>query len=257
MPAAYESGVGFLTVSRPDKRNALTDAMWRVGTRCNQLAGRRAERARRHPVEEPAAATFRPAPISASSPPCERTPARRAPTRQATRPRSLRCAIARCRLSRRCGASASAADFGLAAAADLRLADDTARFAIPAARLGLAYPVDAVQDLVRALGDQRARHALFSAREFPASEAMETGCLLKLCQPEALDAEVTTLAQAIAAAAPLSVRASKAAIAAQSSALTDGMTNAATHADATFDSDDYAEGRTAFMEKRPPRFIGK
>jgi enoyl-CoA hydratase/carnithine racemase len=56
---------------------------------------------------------------------------------------------------------------------------------------------------------------------------------------------------------PLSVRASKAAIAAQSSALADGMTNAATHADATFDSNDYAEGRTAFMEKRPPRFIGK
>jgi enoyl-CoA hydratase/carnithine racemase len=51
----------------------------------------------------------------------------------------------------------------------MRLADHTARFAIPAARLGLAYPLDAVQDLVRALGDQQARRALYSTQELSAA----------------------------------------------------------------------------------------
>jgi enoyl-CoA hydratase/carnithine racemase len=55
----------------------------------------------------------------------------------------------------------------------------------------------------------------------------------------------------------LSVRASKPAIATQSNALKEDMRTAATHADATFDSEDYAEGRAAFMEKRAPHFIGK
>jgi enoyl-CoA hydratase/carnithine racemase len=52
--------------------------------------------------------------------------------------------------------------FGLAAACDLRVADSTARFCIPPARLGLAYPADAVGDILRALGDQNARFALFT-----------------------------------------------------------------------------------------------
>jgi enoyl-CoA hydratase/carnithine racemase len=249
-------GIGSLTINRPNKRNALTDQMWRaIPHALDWLAG---EKAARVVIIQGAGGLD----FSAGADIGEFETLRRNAATARVYEAGNSAAFAAIRT---CPVPVIAlirgicfgGGFGIAAAADIRIADDTARFAIPAARLGLAYPVDAVQDLVRALGDQRARHALFSAREFPASEAIETGCLLKLCSPEALDAEVTALARAIAAAAPLSVRASKAAIAAQSSALADGMTNAATHADATFDSNDYAEGRTAFMEKRPPRFIGK
>ncbi len=147
--------------------------------------------------------------------------------------------------------------FGLAAAADLRLADHTARFAIPAARLGLAYPLDAVQDLVRALGDQEARRALYSTDELSAAQALACGCLLKMSEPDELDSDALALAASIAGAAPLSVRASKAAIATVQSNHEEDYKRAAGLAASTFDSADYAEGRRAFMEKRKPAFNGR
>jgi len=61
----------------------------------------------------------------------------------------------------------------------------------------------------------------------------------------------------IAAAAPLSVQASKAAISAQASGLQQDFEQAATRAALTFDSLDYAEGRRAFMEKRRAGFSGE
>jgi len=147
--------------------------------------------------------------------------------------------------------------FGLAAAADLRIADDTARFAIPAARLGLAYPVDAMIDLVRALGDQQARHALYTGKEFSAEHARDIGCLFSLCAPEVLDRQATELARSIAGVAPLSVRASKAAITALKSRTEDDLRKAKAFADATFESRDYAEGRAAFRDRRGPDFKGE
>jgi enoyl-CoA hydratase/carnithine racemase len=249
-------GIGHLTFNRPEKRNALTDRMWRaIPDALNWLI--RERDAKVVIIQGAGARDF-----SAGADIGEFETLRRDAATARVYEAGNSAAFAAIRT---CPVPVIAAirgicfggGFGIAAAADIRIADDTARFAIPAARLGLAYPVDAVQDLVRALGDQRARHALFSAREFPASEAREHGCLLKLCPPGALDAEVAALARAIAAAAPLSVRASKAAIAAHSSALTDDLAKAATHADATFNSRDYAEGRAAFMERRAPRFTGK
>lgn len=249
-------GIGSLTINRPDKRNALTDQMWRaIPPALDWLT--QAKAARVVIIQGAGDRDF-----SAGADIGEFETLRRDAATARIYEAGNSAAFAAIRT---CPVPVIAlirgicfgGGFGIAAAADIRIADDTARFAIPAARLGLAYPVDAVQDLVRALGDQRARHALFSAREFSANEAKENGCLFNLFSPDALKMEGTALAQAIAAAAPLSVHASKAAIAAQSGTLENGLTIAATHADATFDSDDYAEGRAAFMEKRAPRFTGK
>mgnify|MGYP001313602936 CR=1 FL=1 len=147
--------------------------------------------------------------------------------------------------------------FGLAAAADIRIADTTSRFAVPAARLGLAYPTDAIIDLVHALGPQRARAMLMSAQTIDAATALASGFLLELVSPETLDDRVAEFAGEIAKAAPLTIRASRAAIAASLSGDAQALAAAAELGDATFESEDYAEGRAAFREKRKPVFRGR
>src|SRR5690606_37666245 len=102
--------------------------------------------------------------------------------------------------------------FGLAAAADLRIAAEDAAFAVPAARLGLAYPADAVQDFVLSLGTQLARMALYSGAAMSPAQLLACGFLLEVTPLEALETEAMKLAETIAANAPLSVRASKLAI---------------------------------------------
>lgn len=146
--------------------------------------------------------------------------------------------------------------FGLAAACDLRLADATARFCIPPARLGLAYPADAAGDILRALGDQRARFALYTGEVMTAAQLSNDGFLLECCEAEALEKRVRTIAATIAANAPLSVRASKLSIRAFSEHDDRAAQDAAALGAATFDSADYAEGRRAFAERRRPLFTG-
>lgn len=147
--------------------------------------------------------------------------------------------------------------FGLAAACDLRLADHTARFCIPPARLGLAYPADAVGDILRALGEQNARFALYTGEVMPVEQLNRTGFLLDCCDAEALQPRAHAIANTIAANAPLSVRAGKLAL--RSFSENDGRVaqDAAAVGAATFDSDDYAEGRRAFAERRRPQFTGR
>lgn len=147
--------------------------------------------------------------------------------------------------------------FGLAAACDLRLCDHTARFAIPASRLGLAYPADAVADLVTTLGAQRTRLLLMTAVEMPAKTAETAEFVIEATEIGNLNTMVADLAATISAAAPLSVRASRAAIAAALSRDPAVLAEAAVLGNKTFESEDYAEGRAAFRERRPPVFKGR
>lgn len=146
--------------------------------------------------------------------------------------------------------------FGIAAACDIRIAADNALFSVPAARLGLAYPVDAMADIVHALGAQAARYLTYSAARLDAPEARKTGFVLEVVAPAQLESRAGELAMAIAANAPLSVRASKAAIRAVLTGSPDDARKATALGDATFESDDYAEGRAAFRDRRPARFRG-
>ncbi|MEL6505388.1 MAG: enoyl-CoA hydratase-related protein [Pseudomonadota bacterium] len=139
--------------------------------------------------------------------------------------------------------------FGLAAACDLRIATPRAKFAVPPAKLGLAYPVEAIGDIVSALGVQNAKTMLMTARRYHALSMKAMGFLLEVVEEHALHPRAEDLATEIASLAPLTHRATKAAI--------HGTSDAKALAYATFESADYAEGRAAFKDKRTPQFEGR
>jgi len=143
----------------------------------------------------------------------------------------------------------------IALAADLRIAGSTAIFSLPPARLGLAYPLDGLRDLVLAVGAATAKEMLFTARRIHAEEALKAGLIDRLTLH--IEQDTHALCAEIAAGAPLSILHAKRAI--------DLITRRPGHEDDAdiawhtarcFDSADYAEGRLAFAEKRKPVFRG-
>jgi enoyl-CoA hydratase/carnithine racemase len=147
---------------------------------------------------------------------------------------------------------------GIAACCDLRLANDAATFAIPAAKLGLGYHPRWVRTLLTLAPPASVKELLFTGHRFSAAEALQMGLVNRVHPPAALDAETRALADTIAANAPMTIRAAKAAI--------DELTLKPETPDigrlealvkACFQSADYAEGRKAFGEKRKPIFKGQ
>ena len=148
---------------------------------------------------------------------------------------------------------------GLAIACDMRIASAGALFAIPAARLGVGYRVGSLKLLTDLVGPAFAKEILITARRFSASEAERIGLVNKVVPDDTLADEVDGYCSAIAANAPLSMRASKHMIAELARTGAEGVDAALCEelVSACFTSADYTEGRTAFMEKRPPKFSGR
>jgi enoyl-CoA hydratase/carnithine racemase len=141
--------------------------------------------------------------------------------------------------------------------ADIRIASDDSQFGIPAARLGLGYPVSGVTTLMNLMGPARTAEVLFSARRFPAAEALQMGLVNRVVPAGSLREAVLSLADRIARNAPLTVAAAKAAI--REAGRPDGRGDLArveAMVEACFRSADYLEGQRAFAEKRPPAFTG-
>jgi enoyl-CoA hydratase len=147
---------------------------------------------------------------------------------------------------------------GIAACCDLRLADDKAQFAIPAAKLGIGYNQRWIRPLLAMASPHRVKELLFTGDRFSAADALQMGLVNRVCLASELQQVTLDLASRIASNAPLSVKAAKAAIDnlhrhpdQPDTARLDRLTQAC------FDSDDYAEGRRAFLEKRKPQFKGQ
>ena len=146
----------------------------------------------------------------------------------------------------------------LAACCDLRICSDNARFGLPAARLGLGYPFAGLRRLVDIVGFAFAKEICFTARRFDAGEAAAMGLVNRVAPEAELDAVVGDYAESIAGNAPLTVAAMKRIFSeiAKDAAERDLETCERLVA-ACFASDDYVEGRRAFMDKRKPVFAGR
>lgn len=153
------------------------------------------------------------------------------------------------------------AGVAIALGADLRCADTRAVMAIPAARLGVGYPLAQTAALVQTVGPATAADLLFTGRRVPAAEAATLGLLDRVVEPDELGGLVDELAATIARNAPLSVRAAKAAIRAVRSGGDPAAAEARRTALAAVArcglSADLNEGAVAFLEKRAPRFTGR
>lgn len=148
---------------------------------------------------------------------------------------------------------------GLAVAmsADMRFAAEDAQFGVPAGRLGIAYNFDSLRRLVQLVGPAMANEIMFTARRLNAEEALRIGLVNRVMPVGELGATVKEIAQTIGKNAPLSVNASKVTI---KEVLKDesqrNMGMLAQISEECFNSNDYKEGRQAFMEKREPVFTG-
>ena len=145
----------------------------------------------------------------------------------------------------------------IALCCDIRIASDDSRFAVPAAKLGLGYAANGIERLMQIVGPSFAMEIFYTARQFGSGEALTMGLINRRVERDELTDYCDGYTARISENAPLTIRAVKTAVtenlkppSERDTALCDAQVAAC------FESQDYIEGRTAFMEKRKPQFIG-
>jgi enoyl-CoA hydratase/carnithine racemase len=147
---------------------------------------------------------------------------------------------------------------GLALCCDLRICSDDARFAVPAAKLGLGYAYHGLKKLVDVVGPSFAKEIFYTARQFDAEEAQAMGLVNRVVNATELDAYVKKYADTIGENAPITIATTKFIIGevVKDESKRD-LAECAARVKRCFESSDYIEGRRAFMEKRKPVFTGR
>jgi enoyl-CoA hydratase len=142
--------------------------------------------------------------------------------------------------------------------ADIRIAAEDSQFGIPAAKLGIAYGYDGLKHLVSLVGPSWARLLMYTGMRIDAAEAMRIGLVDRVVPDAQLWSATDEIARTISGNAPLAVQAAKITIAQVLKDPDKRDMNAIRQIGiACMDSEDFREGRRAFMEKRKPQFKGR
>src|SRR5437899_3647634 len=254
---SVSDGVGVITFNNPDKRNAMSLEMWEgLGQALAELRDSPAVRV----VILPAAGdkpfdsgteisqyeTTRHN-AAASEEYSKRSEAQRALLASYPKP-TIACIRGFC----------LGGGMQVAMLTDIRFASDNSQFGIPAAKLGIAYGYDGLKHLVSLVGPSWARLIMYTGIRIDAVEALRIGLVDRVLLDAALWDATMEIAGTISGNAPLAIKAAKITIAEvlkdESKRDTDAIKAIGM---ACMDSEDFREGRTAFMEKRKPQFKGK
>jgi enoyl-CoA hydratase/carnithine racemase len=147
---------------------------------------------------------------------------------------------------------------GLALCCDMRICSDNSKFGVPAAKLGLGYGFTGIKKLVDVVGPSFAKEIFYTARQFTAAEALQMGLVNRMLPGDELEKYVQDYADTISGNAPLTVDAVKYIVGQVVTPESKrDLQKCADLVAQCFASDDYKEGRQAFMEKRKPQFKGK
>ncbi len=142
--------------------------------------------------------------------------------------------------------------------ADIRIASDNSQFGIPAAKLGIAYGYDGLRNLVSLVGPSWARLIMYTGMRIDSAEGLRIGLVDRVMPDADLWNATMEIATTISGNAPLAIKAAKITIA---QVLKDpeqrDMDAIKEIGTACMDSEDFREGRRAFMEKRKPKFSGR
>ena len=145
----------------------------------------------------------------------------------------------------------------LAVCCDIRVCSEKSQFAMPAAKLSLGYPFSSIKRLFDVMGPGMAKHFMFTADKISSEEALSCGLVQKLVTENDIETFVKDYALNISKNAPLTIKAMKQ-IGVEILKNPDerNLLICEQLASACFDSEDYKEGRKAFMEKRQANFKG-
>ncbi len=149
--------------------------------------------------------------------------------------------------------------FEIALSCDIILASETARFALPEPKVGLAALAGGLQRLPRTIGPKRALGMILTARHVSAQEGYELGFVTAVVPPEELMDTANQWAGMILECAPLSIRASKDVVyrSLDMASLEESMAVKYESVQALVGSEDFVEGPKAFAEKRAPNWKGR
>jgi enoyl-CoA hydratase len=146
----------------------------------------------------------------------------------------------------------------LAICCDMRWAAEDAIFSIPAAKLSIGYNPRWIRPMLAVMSAAKAKEMLFTGRRYSAADALAMGMVNAVVPSAELEGATRKVADEMAINAPLSIRAAKESIDELfMQPENPDLARLDKFVEACFESEDYAEGRRAFMEKRKPQFRGR